>query len=75
MRPSTLRLERFFSKGGTSAGEAGVTRDTADSPRVVDEAAAAFCAEAANAITVELVVVIPAFNEERSVAAVVASVP
>lgn len=75
MRPSTLRLGRFFTKGGTSASEAGVTRDTAESPRVVDEAAAAFGAEAANAIMVDLVVVIPAFNEERSVAAVVASVP
>jgi glycosyltransferase involved in cell wall biosynthesis len=75
MRPTTVRLRRFIGRGQAITSETGAIRDVAGSQRIVDEAAQAFAADPANAVTVELVVVIPAFNEEHSVAAVIASVP
>jgi glycosyltransferase involved in cell wall biosynthesis len=70
---STMPLiQRLWRK---KASQTGAIRDTVEGARVVDEAARAFAADPANAVAVDLVVVIPAFNEEKSVAAVIASVP
>ena len=54
---------------------AGATKETAETALLVDAAAAAFLREYAGAPRRELVVVVPAFNEEESVAAVVHAVP
>jgi len=53
----------------------GAIKETPDTARLVEEAAAAFLAEYADAPRRDLIVVIPAFDEEGSVAAVTRSLP
>ena len=53
----------------------GATRETAESAARAEAAAAAFRAEYAASPSADIVVVIPAYNEEESVAAVVRAVP
>ncbi len=53
----------------------GATRETPETARLVEEAAAAFSSEYADAPRAGLVMVVPAFNEEGSVASVVRSLP
>jgi glycosyltransferase involved in cell wall biosynthesis len=59
----------------TAPARTGATRDIARSAEISDEAAATFLAEYADRPGAAVVVVIPALNEEESVASVVAAVP
>jgi glycosyltransferase involved in cell wall biosynthesis len=58
-----------------SGAPQGATKETAESSALVDAAASAFLAASAGEPPADLVVVVPAFNEEESVAAVVRAVP
>ncbi len=53
----------------------GATRETPETARLVDDAATAFLAASTGAPKTDLVLVVPAFNEEASVASVVRSLP
>jgi glycosyltransferase involved in cell wall biosynthesis len=53
----------------------GATRETPETARLVADAAVAFLAASEHAPKTDLVLVVPAFNEEASVAAVVRSLP
>jgi glycosyltransferase involved in cell wall biosynthesis len=61
--------------GHEHAPAAGATRETPETSRLVEAAAAAFLQQYASAPPHDLVVVIPAFNEAESVGGVVRAVP
>lgn len=67
--------DRPTVRSQAAASVLGATKETPETARLVDAAAAAFAAEYADAPRAALIVVIPAFNEEASVASVVRAVP